>query len=1188
MALLEWKPVSSQISSYDAAGANAIQAGNLANQNITNAAQILSDAINRTNTSNLMRNLTMSYDPKDVQSYNKALNTAASIYTGIDPNTWANLNSAYRNQMNSQLNADNLLLNQIAASANQNAVNLAIANSDINGAVTANKTLAEMNGIDGNPIRSDAIQLGNVDALRNSAADRATKGIQTQLGKAQLEELRKRARYTDYVYSLGREILARMPEEIGEDDNRNIMRAIQGFTPKMSLNGLDNEDYLRAIPDVVQLVQQLRNQGYRSQNFKNLPDKGEWSFTYTDPVTGETTPYSVPYDVSDLEEDSVNPFSFSNINTTIPVNPATTLIGSQNPNIQANTIDQPIEVINRTPAESVTNILRQVYEADPTAISAINTARQTTNISDLIDSIRTSPETSSSSLGNQATGIISEALVDSPNTLLNTSNNTSILQSLTGSNGELNSSNNSLIGNSRLLEQKIDELLNTENIAPNLELASLTSNSISSAINPMSTMTEGFRSQSSPISNSELYNRTAAVQNRLSNLANIENTNLNSNPESILSMPDETIENVNSLKELSIEKQQQQNINRSQNNNPEQTSENMLENSDTSNNTNIDTLLQTANLDRLNLISQFPENMQYYAAHVKDDSTLKVLLENYQKNIKQINPNDVTYKIQKDNTDSLLLADIANAMKDSGSNYRKVIKEVSASRSDKNGNRKPGIAEEYSQKLKEKLSQENPLTSLWNSFTDGLSSLSPISTANADEFSPEEMNSMIQGAIADPVSINQFKSDGISNPNGGLTTLSRSITNNLPKDITEPSQQALQMFNNIIDSQVSPTITTMSNGISRPLTENEQKAIDELSNMQYAIRIMNSTPSFVSDLNNIAQIGALETAKANIVNNAKYSTTSVVDDIFTDKVGKKTADQIRQEQLLSNLQANSDYLRNSLNEMNVITDSPYFDPATADRAAVKYDQVREAYNNQLATTNQIISDYFDTSLTSPASNQVPNALMAAIASITGDPTNELSDFNLGIPSPFTSGSDISLEDATGATEQQLLKALYDATPGLSSSEEGEIASRFAKYSDALRTKFDKGHANILALAILRSAMESNTSTLTRYVGGEYDFMPSTADEQFEKVISLLNTPNSDMMKVLRNQALSKSTFKRLDNTMAAIQKENTYLNALSIKNQNRGLTQGDIWGAQLSMKRRNAALQLLRQYGNNLTGILGA
>lgn len=301
MALIEWKPVEGSYGSFADAGSNAIKAGALGAANILSAFQTGANLARRIDTNNLMRNLALAYDPKNLQSYNDALKLGAATYNNIDPETWQLLNGTYRAQQNAQLNAENLLLNQIAASPYQNEVNRAIANGEINKAIAANNALSKLNGTDGKPIRSDAIAFGNVDALRNSASNRELNALKGQAARAQLRALEDEALINDASASLAKKLLIYGPQISSGDpqlDAKQWYDIGQQLMSQLNINRLDEADRLNILESGIARAQKLMNSGYRERGASDAPLSGSWDITFTNPITGAQEIYSTPYSLS--------------------------------------------------------------------------------------------------------------------------------------------------------------------------------------------------------------------------------------------------------------------------------------------------------------------------------------------------------------------------------------------------------------------------------------------------------------------------------------------------------------------------------------------------------------------------------------------------------------------------------------------------------------------------------------------------------------------------------------------------------------------------------------------------------------------------------------------------------------------------------------------------------------------------
>lgn len=301
MAILEWNPVTSQVDAYTGAGDTALKAAALGGANISDAFGIGANLIERIDTNNFMKDIIQAYDANDLQSYNNVLKKGAATYNNISPETWQLLNGAYRAQQNAQLNAENLLLNQIAASPYQNEVNRAIANGEINKAIAANNALSKLNGTNGKPIRSDAIVFGNVDALKTAASNRALNDIKGQAARAQLRALEDEALINDASASLAKKLLIYGPQMSTGDaqlDAKQWYDIGQQLMSGMDIKRLDEADRLNILESGIARAQKLINSGYRERGAADAPLSGSWDITFTNPVTGVQEVYSTPYNLT--------------------------------------------------------------------------------------------------------------------------------------------------------------------------------------------------------------------------------------------------------------------------------------------------------------------------------------------------------------------------------------------------------------------------------------------------------------------------------------------------------------------------------------------------------------------------------------------------------------------------------------------------------------------------------------------------------------------------------------------------------------------------------------------------------------------------------------------------------------------------------------------------------------------------
>lgn len=216
MARIEWTQVSSPLDSYSGLPDTALKALTGGALFAGRGLQTIADTIERNATANAYRLLAEGYDPTDLNSVNESIGRALQTHS-LSPETINAINTTYRAQQNAQLNAENLLLNQIAASPYQNEVNRAIANGEINKAIAANNALSKLNGTDGKPIRSDAIAFGNVDALYNSAAQRAKWAADAQATRAKMQKEQEEQYATNYVNGGADFVLSRIDPAILAD-----------------------------------------------------------------------------------------------------------------------------------------------------------------------------------------------------------------------------------------------------------------------------------------------------------------------------------------------------------------------------------------------------------------------------------------------------------------------------------------------------------------------------------------------------------------------------------------------------------------------------------------------------------------------------------------------------------------------------------------------------------------------------------------------------------------------------------------------------------------------------------------------------------------------------------------------------------------------------------------------------------
>lgn len=297
MARIEWKQVDSPLGSFSGLPDTTLKALTGGALFAGNGLQTIADAIERNATANAYRLLAEGYDPSDLDSVNESIGRALQIHS-LSPETINTINTTYRAQQNAQLNAENLLLNRIAASPYQNEVNRAIANGEINKAIAANNALSKLNGTDGKPIRSDAIAFGNVDALRTAASNRELNALKGQAARAQLRALEDEALINDASASLAKKLLVYGPQMSSGDtqlDAKQWYDIGQQLMANMNISRLDEADRLSILESGIARAQKLMNSGYRERGASDAPLSGSWDITFTNPITGAQEIYSTPY-----------------------------------------------------------------------------------------------------------------------------------------------------------------------------------------------------------------------------------------------------------------------------------------------------------------------------------------------------------------------------------------------------------------------------------------------------------------------------------------------------------------------------------------------------------------------------------------------------------------------------------------------------------------------------------------------------------------------------------------------------------------------------------------------------------------------------------------------------------------------------------------------------------------------------
>lgn len=293
---LDYRPTQSQLTSV----ADYIDSASLIAQRGANAFKEGGELLNKIYTENqergAMQDLIKAYDPNNLNSYNEALAQVANKYKGISPDKLQTLNSTYRTAMNAQLNVDNLLDAQRKMDAYQSLINQALYNGDISGTLKANTnagTYARENNI-----RSDALTYGDVDKLRNTAAERAQRAAATAaqraaMRKADRDEVKEDAKYA--LINAYRDFAVRgnSPEVYAHNMKlfQNLLNQAQAAG-----NALNQKDIYDIYGMLKQEQEKITADPYAPLNANNL----QGTLSYSKYKDGERVgTVNIPYDLAD-------------------------------------------------------------------------------------------------------------------------------------------------------------------------------------------------------------------------------------------------------------------------------------------------------------------------------------------------------------------------------------------------------------------------------------------------------------------------------------------------------------------------------------------------------------------------------------------------------------------------------------------------------------------------------------------------------------------------------------------------------------------------------------------------------------------------------------------------------------------------------------------------------------------------
>lgn len=292
---LTWNDVTSQVDSYSDAGRLGVLTSMGLGQAFADTGKAFSDMYSEAAARDALQYLAQSYNPNNMQSINEAMPLALAANPGMSSEMLKYLTGAGRTLMNTQLDVDNLAIEQERVKAAQNAIDAAVANADIKGTKAANAAMEALNA------RSDARTYGNVDTLLTSQAQRAKVAADIAATRALQQEALLKKRIEGAVYPLASILNSALPETYDPNNpaDRQVgyAAAIEATKNLPSLDGFTEASAYDVAMQALELVPQMRAKGAVPTGNAGLT--GTAAGSYLDEY-GIEIPISWGYDFSPL------------------------------------------------------------------------------------------------------------------------------------------------------------------------------------------------------------------------------------------------------------------------------------------------------------------------------------------------------------------------------------------------------------------------------------------------------------------------------------------------------------------------------------------------------------------------------------------------------------------------------------------------------------------------------------------------------------------------------------------------------------------------------------------------------------------------------------------------------------------------------------------------------------------------
>lgn len=298
---LEFKPSIPSLNSMAGYGANAADLLKQASDSMNSGLDSIINTVRDTADADATRAMMMAYDKNNPMSINDIMPYIASAFPNARASTLEKLNTTDRILLNEQADKDNLLASKLLMAPYQAKINAAVAAADVAGTRRANAAATQVTDALGNPIRTDAYTLGNVDPLLNSASQRAVEAANVRKLAADMQKEALEFNRNNAIESIAYLTAKSTPSTMwgtaqGNQANLNNAQTITAqYIAQHSGSGITEAD----IPKILARSEAIQ-QGFAASGQDPLqlltPNYNKLAISSMDPSTGQMITNSMTYD----------------------------------------------------------------------------------------------------------------------------------------------------------------------------------------------------------------------------------------------------------------------------------------------------------------------------------------------------------------------------------------------------------------------------------------------------------------------------------------------------------------------------------------------------------------------------------------------------------------------------------------------------------------------------------------------------------------------------------------------------------------------------------------------------------------------------------------------------------------------------------------------------------------------------